>query len=66
MHNALQDSGVTIECVRPFPSVAAWMAAVASAGDEERKRWGRFSSTVAKREINPVPKLRFEGLDDSP
>ena len=64
--DALQDSGVTIECVRPYPSVAAWMAAVASAGEEERKRWGKFSSTTVKRETNSIPKLRFDGLDDSP
>jgi len=63
--DALQDSGVTLECVRPYPSVAAWMAAVASAGDDERKRWGKFTSAAARRELSSVPKLRFEGFEES-
>ena len=58
--DALQDSGLTTECVRRYPFVSAWMMAVASAGDEERKAWRKFSSTATKREINSVPKLLFD------
>ena len=61
--DALQDSGLTTECVRPFPCVSAWMTAVASAGEEERRAWRKFSSTATRREINSVPKLLFD--DDS-
>lgn len=70
---ALEDSGVTFECLHSaFTNVAAWMEVVQAASEAERKSWGRYRekrgiNAAATRllrktgkEIQQIPRLNFE------